>query len=632
MEDLGRLNPDDPKALARWQQLFSQIANANVNTGWTDATDSIGKQQYPTGQGHTVEKWFANLHRGGTVLEAIHEAGHLMFSPFDHSQAVSIKLNDSRIKHISNAIEDVRIERLVDVWYGTKVYDWHQNELANDGNTLEQRKALVDLHLGNAILDEVYGLGTPLSNPLWQDAINHFQTEIHAATKSPDPMASVNLAIEIAAYLKWAEEQQPPDDPGDPGDGDDEEGEEGEGEGGSGGDGEGGEEGDGSGSGSGSGSQPGDGDTPTDQGQPGGNTGQSEPNEAKNHVYIGSYGPVGGGDNPDLPDQAPPPMPDDLKAAIKDAMDSGMKEIAKQAKSQARKAEKAEKEQELIQSNPIQRSTLLQGGTRGTDHYWKEVTQPGLFKIELDAHTKVLLDKQDGLQAGRTYYSGRPRTNAWQINYGNTRVFNRPLKTRGKIAVLLDYSGSMGCPCGCVFRDTGLDSNYANNGYIASQIVAAMAASQPGLEVMGFGGNGMGATLTLHPGELRPPCWNGHDSVKAEGMSGGTPLCTALMGFGEWLSTSGNLTGATALVITDGSPNNCYDGAPKPTGSDPRPITDHHVFKLTHEMAQAGINFGVICIGGDRGQRDLFPPSVTAMVNKLSELDQIQPLLDMIQG
>ena len=114
-------------------------------------------------------------------------------------------------------------------------------------------------------------------------------------------------------------------------------------------------------------------------------------------------------------------------------------------------------------------------------------------------------------------------------------------------------------------------------------------------------------------------------------MGGGTPLCTGLIAFSDMLANSGNLQDATALVITDGGPNPCFPGIDKHAlGSDPS-VTDHHVYKLTHDMADSGVNFGIISIGYG-GQAGLFPPAVTARVNDLNELDKIQPLLDMIQG
>ena len=614
VEQLGDLNPDDPKALERWQQLFSQLAGANVSIGWTDDTDSVGKRD---------DKWFANLHRGGSVLEAIHEVGHIKFSPFDYAAPVAIKMGDDRIKLIANAIEDVRIERLVDVWYGTKVYDWHQNELANEG-TPESRDKLVNDSLGYAILNEVYQTGATLTNRIWRDAISHFNAQIHAATRSPDPMASVNLAIEIAAYLKWAEQQPPPPGEGGNSGGDGDPGDnEGEGEGsddGDSGDGEGDTEAEGEGEGGQAGTST---DSPTGS-NPGNQPGQSD--QPTSRVSVPIPGPVGGGENPDLPDAPPPPLPDEVQKQIHEAILEGTKEIVKQLKKELAKPV----DEVTVHLDATQRTKLLEEKKIDSAHGYKEVTQPGHYHINVAEQTKVLLDKQNGLQAGRMYYSGRPRPNAWQINYGNTRVFNRPLKTRGKIAVLLDYSQSMGCPCGCVVG-SNLRQGYANNGYIASQIVAALAASQPGLEVIGFSGNEYRTTITKHPGELRPPCWAGNDNVKANGMGGGTPLCTGLIAFSDMLANSGNLQDATALVITDGAPNPCFPGIDRHAlGSDPS-VTDHHVYKLTHDMADSGVNFGIISIGYG-GQAGLFPPAVTARVNDLNELDKIQPLLDMIQG
>jgi hypothetical protein len=538
VEQLGNLNPDDPKALERWRQVFSQVANSDVSIGWTDATDRVGKRH--DGQ------WFADIHRGGTVLEAIHEVGHIMFSPFDFSEVVASKLGDSRIKLISNAIEDVRIERLVDVWYGTKVYDWHQKQLSNESTPAELAQG-INANLGFAIANEVYHLGGKLTNQVWQDAINHFQTEIHAATKSPDPMASANLAIEIAAYLKWAEQQPPPPGEGgnsggggNPGDN------EGEGEGSDDGD-SGDGEGDAEAEGEGEGEQPGSGtESPTGSGpgkQPGQPTpGQDKPNDATGQVSISTPGPVGGGDNPELPDAPPPPLPEELQKQIHQAILEGTKEIAKQLKKEAAKPQR----EKVVHLDPSQHNRIEK--RLGDGHGYKEYPQLGYYPIVIAEQTKVLLDKQDGLRAGRVYYSGRPRANAWQINYGNTRVFSRPLKTRGKIVILLDYSGSMHCPC-------------------------------------------------------------------------------ALMAFQDELTNSGSLQNATALVITDGGPNPCFA---KGLGLNP-PVSEHHVSKLTHEMANSGVNFGIISVGYS-GQPGLFPPSVTANVNGLNELDRIQPLLDMIQG
>jgi ADP-heptose:LPS heptosyltransferase len=79
--------------------------------------------------------------------------------------------------------------------------------------------------------------------------------------------------------------------------------------------------------------------------------------------------------------------------------------------------------------------------------------------------------------------------------------------------------------------------------------------------------------------------------------------------------------GALTVLITDGSPTSCSGGRVPAT----------HTKQLADEMYQSGLRFAVVLVGNpDPEAAALYPAAITATVTSLSDLRNVQVILDTL--
>ena len=207
-----------------------------------------------------------------------------------------------------------------------------------------------------------------------------------------------------------------------------------------------------------------------------------------------------------------------------------------------------------------------------------------------------------GINSSTQHYVGEPTQKVWEIGIGNTKVFQRRSASRGRVGILIDISGSMGCGC-----------NQCSNSYGSSSARLAYASAQALYELDND------AIVAAYCGEDEIyRLAGGHTLTHAAyGNTGGaTPTCAAL----EWLEKAmgGELEGASCVLITDGYPSAC--------GARKKP--EEHTSEIAHRMYQSGMRFGCVVVHSHAEIAQSLPSPVTVMVNKLDDLDKIQTILD----
>ena len=219
--------------------------------------------------------------------------------------------------------------------------------------------------------------------------------------------------------------------------------------------------------------------------------------------------------------------------------------------------------------------------------------------------TKLNIAQLGGADTSSFKYIGMPSQKTWQLSYGNTRVFTQRAKTRGRIGVLIDISGSMGCACVECY-------NQEPNSRAALAYIAAKTFAELDNDAIVAAYCGTDEIYRLTPGKTLT-----HKAYQATG--GATPTCVAL----EWLEKAmeSELGDAFCVLITDGLPNVC--GA----GYAPSVHTD----EIANRMHNAGMKFGCVIIG--RGNRvGGLPNPVTARLRNQSDLGNLQQIIDAIGG
>ena len=242
------------------------------------------------------------------------------------------------------------------------------------------------------------------------------------------------------------------------------------------------------------------------------------------------------------------------------------------------------------------------------DHLLNIYPAPAQEKIESEA---ISLDIQQsrGIVNHTRKYVGEPSQKTWELSFGNTKVFTRGANTRGRVGILIDISGSMGCGCNaCTHASPSSPDSAAALAYAAAKVIAELDNDAIVAAYCGFD-----EIYRLKPGHALT-----HGAYKQTG--GATPTCAAL----EWLEKSmgGELEVAACVLITDGHPSAC--GASKgPT---------EHTSEIAHRMYNAGMRFGCVVVRANQSVAKHLPQPVTVVVNKRSELGNIQNIIDSIGG
>ena len=263
-----------------------------------------------------------------------------------------------------------------------------------------------------------------------------------------------------------------------------------------------------------------------------------------------------------------------------------------------------------------QRPEAAQGGGKGIIR--TATGRIGVHRVDLklvptqptvlcEAGRLLAKDYNTGAQTGPLARSGAPTSKVWQMGLGNTRVFRGPPPQRGKVATLLDMSGSMYCWCS---RCTSRRSWYTSEGYLMMQIAAIIAQCNESALSAGFCDER--TIVPLDPG-TEPAC------KLAAHLGSSTPTCVAL----DWLrhSLGADADGALAVLITDGSPSACSGGR----------SPDAHTKELANELYQSGMRFAVVLVGEVHDEvAALYPAAITARVTSMTDLRNVQVILDTL--
>lgn len=225
----------------------------------------------------------------------------------------------------------------------------------------------------------------------------------------------------------------------------------------------------------------------------------------------------------------------------------------------------------------------------------------------IQGSTSTLDIKQSrGTVSSTQCYVGEPSQKTWELSFGKTKVFRRAAAKRGRIGILIDISGSMGC--GCVSCASDRPDSTAALAYAAAKSLAELDS-----DAIVSAYCGVDEIYRLQPGHTLT-----HEAYQHTG--GATPTCAAL----EWLEKAmgGELEGATCVLITDGHPSAC--------GAQRRPR--EHTAEIANRMYNAGMKFGCVVVQAREDVvRDL-PKPVTVVVNNQRELGNIQKIIDAMGG
>ena len=139
-------------------------------------------------------------------------------------------------------------------------------------------------------------------------------------------------------------------------------------------------------------------------------------------------------------------------------------------------------------SGPTERSPV---GGSGDHTTWMRPTDTET--IMLSGNAQFALENAEGRLSRRSRHTGLPTRKAWRLGYGDTRVFAKPPKNKGKVVCLVDLSGSMGCWC----EACGNESSGGSSGWLAWQTVSVLSTRFPDMEVFGF--IGRTTSFQCHP-------------------------------------------------------------------------------------------------------------------------------------
>ena len=186
---------------------------------------------------------------------------------------------------------------------------------------------------------------------------------------------------------------------------------------------------------------------------------------------------------------------------------------------------------------------------------------------------------------------------------GDTAVFEDNPKVRGKVAIMVDMSGSMGCPCPrCVGRRAAY--HRMTPAWLAWQAAGAIMKAFPESVVYSYSsgrGGSCAAVIATNPVGQQPV----HEEVRGR-MGGGTPTCTGALFLKQVILT--DIGASAAVLITDGYPNysNCTAA-------------------VNHGFVRDGLRFASILIGHDLSNMDtIFPSESTVNIGSEDELYNLQ--------
>jgi len=523
------------------------------------------------------DKWTVAVPQG-EVSAALLASGYLMFTEHgsDASHLMKYLDNDS-IPLFYSSLEAARVAITSGEWHhrGEEVRAALGEQMRLD---IEARRSQ-GLKEGDAtapftaVRAQAWGL-----NPWDVLSVEHsdaavfgqqFAIEIERAVRHADDSRVLDLSMKLAAEYEVMI-QAPTTDPGPPSDSDD--------------------------------------DTPPTQGDDEDSaSGGSDAIDAEDTDSAGSAGSAGSDDSDDDDSDAPAPSsasftqpPQDVTVNLADIQDRISKEV--------RTAKSKVKGQVTRTKNRLKDATEAIGGVQVSyagDHLLNIYPTPDTEKIQ--GNTVTLDIKQSrGILGTTQKYVGEPSQKTWELTFGNTKVFRRRSSTRGRVGILIDVSGSMGCGCNaCAASSPDRPATLA--------YAAANALAELDRDAIVAAYCGMDEIYRLKPGHTLS-----HAAYSSTG--GATPTCAAL----EWLEKAmgGELEGASCILITDGYPSAC--------GAKRRP--QDHTSEIAHRMYNSGMKFGCVVVHADKRVVRGMPEPVTVIVNNQKDLVNIQSIINVIGG
>ena len=259
-------------------------------------------------------------------------------------------------------------------------------------------------------------------------------------------------------------------------------------------------------------------------------------------------------------------------------------------------------------SGPTEKSPVGGSGDHAT---WMRPTDTET--IMLSGNAQFALENAEGRLSRRSRHTGLPTRKAWRLGYGDTRVFAKPPKNKGKVVCLVDLSGSMGCWC----EACGNESSGGSSGWLAWQTVSVLSNRFPDMEVFGFIGSNTRNYIIPVPSRQQPLC---RDKLwpalgpRSESMAG-NPDCAAVLWLEGYIGLSSS--NAAAIIISDGMPS-----GPSPVRCD----EVAHTREIAHRLHDEGLSYASVLVRTH--DSDLYPSEITAYVNKPDDICNLQGVLD----
>lgn len=498
-------------------------------------------------------------------------------------ESVTKRMTDQRVSAIAKAIEVARTEWLGDVWFKSNLADATRAELLAKevGYRAVLQESEYNKDMTAAINKILYDIPGEFTNPLIEDAMDRFGDRVKIASRSMNQADSLNIAVEIADYLRWLEKPPPPG---------------------------------------------GDQESDEDSEQSESSSGTGDSSESK----LGPSTTGGGGDSGEVGDDAPK---EPSFAEYKESQGPDLKRQQTNLKRNiTRNKKKGDAAQEQAKKNQEARQKANVRGYGGKRNFTDEHGMSSVFNgthdvsvldwpgetIQLDDHTKLALSTFVGnrISPNKLYKRGTVSPmHAWKLSHkGDLNIFRRPPTVKGHVSVMVDISGSMGCWCdSCGSTEYGAVASLPS--YLSWQVAGLLGQLHPTAEIFTYcgtdRGRGMGCKVIPLPAGQRPS-----GCARIDNLSGGTPTCSAMMYFREHLLSRPSST--TAIIITDGEPDYCVE-----TGV-------HHVDHIGKDIMSKGIKFGTVFIGS--GQYLDLPSEVSVNIASITDIAKIQPMLEALDS
>ena len=464
--------------LQAWKESFELETGTVVKVEVTTDTDKVGRDS--DGQ------WAVGLKLDDHWSAGLHEQCHMRWSPFDEvvkaGEEAARLMHQPHIRSIVNVIEDSRIENIGNYWWpAVEIGNNHRAALLRELFKRSEKKGVSAYiipdgqgspqSLHNALLYYIYDIPHLCLDQVANDVISRFGKEIRSTVMNPggfmgvgDKLASVRLAIKIAKYLRWKEQQ--PEKP------------------------------------EGCGNEPG-------HGQPG-NSGNGSGNDSADDADDADDSDASDGDSqPDNNDYQ------DDGAAIDDLI----KQIEGAVAREVKVIQRNDKARQKVHSN-------VTSGNLSADHPWTIIRVPQHAPLLHDKLRSMLDSYTEPIAMPVVARHGRfDARKTGRLQRGDTRVFNTRPKTRGPVLIMVDCSGSMGCSCSACddYKPTvaGIPATdlLIKEG-AAWQLARSIAKAVGDAEMYGFDGIG-NARLAPMRENMQPTCNTLH-------LHGGTPICSVM--------------------------------------------------------------------------------------------------------